>query len=169
MSGVAVIRYLIANDADVLAVLPATRIMAGDLPLKTAAPAIAITQVSSGPYNLLRPNETPKLHTDRVQVTVIRKAPPDDDGYPGLQSLLALIEAACPCQRGSVNSISVDSIIPEGQGPDLPIPELSLFTRSMDFLVRWVQGSAVPATARLTEDGGVRLAEDGSIRLTEGT
>lgn len=167
MSGVAVIRYLIANDADVLAVLPATRIMAGDLPLKTAAPAIAITQVSSVPYNHLRPNETPKLYTDRVQVTVIRKARPDDVGYPGLQSLLALVEAACPCQYGLVNSISVSSITPEGQGPDLPIPELSLLTRSMDFLVRWVAAAAVPANALLAEDGTPLLAEDGSYLLTE--
>ena len=167
MSGVAVIRYLIANDAGVTAVVPSTRIMAGDLPLKTAAPAIAITQVSSVPYNLLRPNETPKLHTDRVQVTVIRKAQPHDDGYPGLQSLLALVLAACPSQRGPVNSISVDSIIPEGQGPDLPIPELSLFTRSMDFLVRWVAAVAIPANALLAEDGTPLLAEDGSYILTE--
>ena len=137
MSGVAVIRYLLANNAGVLSVVPATRIMAGDLPLNTAAPAIAITQVSSVPMNLLRTNETPKTHTDRVQVTVIRKAEPHDRGYPGLQSLLALVVAACPSQFGTVNGISVQSITPEGQGPDMPITELSLFTRSVDFLVWW--------------------------------
>lgn len=167
MSGVAVIRYLIANDADVLAVVPATRIIAGDLPLKTAAPAIAITQVSSAQLKTIRPNETPKLYTERVQVTVIRKASPHDDGYPGLQSLLALVEAACPCQYGSVNGVSVYSITPEGQGPDLPIPELSLFTRSMDFFVNWAQATAAAGTAILAEDGTPLLAEDGSQLLTE--
>lgn len=167
MSGVNVIRYLLANDSGVTAVVPSTRIMAGDLPLNTAAPAIAITQVSSVPYNALRINETPKLHTDRVQVTVIRKAEPADRGYPGLHSLLALVLAACPSQRGSVNSVSVDSIVPDGEGPDLPITELNLFTRSRDFLVRWVAAAAVPANALLAEDGTPLLAEDGSYILTE--
>ena len=136
-SGVAVIRYLLANAAAVTAVVPAARIMAGDLPLNTSMPAIAVTQIDSIPYNAIRTNESPKLHTDRVQVTVFRKASPDDAGYPGLKSLLSLVLAACPSQRGSVNGISVDSIVPDIEGPDLPIPELSLFTRSRDFLVRF--------------------------------
>jgi len=137
VSGVAVIRYLLANAGAVTAVVPAARIMTGDLPLKTPMPAIAITQIDSIPLNAIRTNETPKLHTDRVQVTVFRKALPDDAGYPGLKSLLNLVLAACPSQRGSVNGIAVDSIQPDLEGPDLPIPEMSLFTRSRDFLVKF--------------------------------
>ena len=136
-SGVAVVRYLLATNAGVLAVVPAARIMAGDLPLNTVIPAIAVTQIDSIPYNAIRTNETPKLHTDRVQVTVFRKASPDDAGYPGLKSLLNLVLAACPSQRGSVNGIAVDSISPDLEGPDLPIPELSIFTRSRDFIVKF--------------------------------
>lgn len=138
MSGVAVVRYLLANNAGVLAVVPATRILAGDLPLNTPMPAIAVTQVSSVPLNLMRTNEANKVHTDRVQVTVYRKAEPDDRGYPGLKSLLDLVLSACPSQYGTVNGVSVQSIVPDVEGPDLPIPELSIFTRSRDFIVRWV-------------------------------
>lgn len=137
MSGVAVIRYLLANNANVLAVVPATRIVAGDLPQGTAIPAIAVTQISSVPHNLLRTNESNKTHTDRVQVTVYRKAEPDDRGYPGLKPLLNLVLAACPSQRGAVNGVAVDSIVPSIEGPDLPIPEQALFSRSRDFIVKF--------------------------------
>ena len=44
MSGVSIIRWLLANNVPVQAVIPATRIMAGVLPLNTVMPAIAVTQ-----------------------------------------------------------------------------------------------------------------------------
>ena len=137
MSGVAVIRYLLANAAAVTAVVPATRIMAGDLPLGTSMPAIAVTQVDSIPHNLIRISDSPKVHVDRVQVTVYRGASPGDAGYPGLKSLLALVLAACASTHGSVNGIAVDGITPDLEGPDLPISEEKIFTRSRDFFVRW--------------------------------
>lgn len=135
--GTAVIWYLLAHNSPVLAVVPIAQIMEGDLPLDTPMPAIGIKQISSVPYNLIKTDTSPKLHTDRVQVTAFRGASPGDAGYPGLKSLLALVLAACPSQRGSVNGINVDSIVPDSEGPDLPIDELSIFTRSRDFIVRW--------------------------------
>jgi hypothetical protein len=137
MSGVAVIRYLLAHDAPVLAAVPATRIFSGDLPLNTAMPAISVMHISGVPYNMLQPNESGKVHTDRVQVTVYRGESPGDAGYPGVKSLLTLVLAACPSQRGTVNGVAVQSIIPDIEGPDLPIQELSLYSRSRDFLVMW--------------------------------
>jgi hypothetical protein len=137
VSGTAVIRYLLANAAAVVAVVPAARIVAGDLPLNTAMPAIAVTQIDSIPRLTVAMTETKRMHTDRVQVTVFRGASPADDGYPGLKSLLDLVLAACPNQRGSVNNIAVDSILPDTEGPDLPILEEAILTRSRDFIVRW--------------------------------
>lgn len=137
MSGVAIVRYLLANAASVTAVVPSARIMTGDLPVGTVIPAISITQVDGMPMNNLQINETPKRHMDRVQVTVFRKALPDDAGYPGLKTLLNLVLAACPSQRGTVNGFSVESIIPDIEGPDIPIPEERIFTRSRDFLVSY--------------------------------
>ena len=141
MSGVVVIRYLLANSAGLIAIVPATRIMAGSLPLGTSFPAIAVTQIDSVPYNTIRINESLKLHTDRVQVSVICKeqqtASPGT-GYAGVKALLKLVLAACPSQRGTVNSVVVDSIVPDIEGPDLPIPEMECVSRSRDFLVRWV-------------------------------
>src|SRR3990167_754410 len=138
MIGVSAIRFLLANNAAVLAVVPAARIVAGDLPINAVMPAISIRQVSSMPYNTIKTNEANKPHADRVQVTVFRKAEPDDRGYPGLKTLLNLVLAACPSQYSTVNGISIQSITPDIEGPDLPIPELALFTRSRDFIVKFV-------------------------------
>lgn len=141
MSGVAVLRYLLANNAPVLAVCPATRIMAGDLPLNTVMPAIAVMQISSVPLNTIRINESPKMHTERVQVSVLFKGPqgtPAGAGVPGVKALLKLVLAACPSQRGTVNGIAVDSITPDIEGPDLSDDATALCSQSRDFLVRWV-------------------------------
>ena len=141
MSGVAVIRYLLANAAAVTAAVPATRIMAGDLPLNTVMPAIAVTEISSVPLNTIRVNESPKLHTERVQVSVLFKGPqgtPAGTGLPGVKALLKLVLAACPSQRGTVNGIAVDSIVPDVEGPDLSDDATALYSQSRDFIVKYV-------------------------------
>lgn len=141
MSGVAVIRSLIAGNGSVTAIVPATRIMAGDVPLNTVLPAISVTQISSMPYNLMRTNEANKMHTDRVQVTALFKGPqgsPAGTGYPGVKAMMVLILAACPSQRGTVNGVSVDSIQPDILGPDFYDDVTSLYGSSRDFIVKWI-------------------------------
>lgn len=140
MSGVAVIRHLLANNAAVIAVVPAARIKVGDLPLNTVLPAIAVEQVDSVPHNHIRINESPKLNIDRVQVSVLFKGPdgtPPGTGYPGVRALLRLVLLACPSSRGVINTISVDSIVPDAEGPDLQDVPASLYSGSRDFFVRW--------------------------------
>jgi len=139
MSGVRVIRYLLANHSPLTAVIPATRIMAGNLPLNTLLPAISITQIDSVPYNTIRTNEANKVHADRVQVTAFYNDPtgtPYGTGYPGLKAAMTLILAACQSQYGTVNGISVQSIQPMHEGPDFQ--EDKVHSSSRDFLVRWV-------------------------------
>lgn len=140
MSGVAVIRYLLANAAAVTAIVPSTRIMAGDLPINTTLPAIAITQVSGLQRLTVAMTETPRLHTDRVQVSVICKGPQTaaaGTGYAGVNTILKLVLAACPNQNGTINTFAVDSILPDVEGPDLQDDATSLFSRSRDFIVKW--------------------------------
>ena len=141
MSGVSVIRYLLANAAAITNVVPATRIMAGDLPLNTVMPAIAVTEISSVPHNTIRINESPKLHTERVQVSVMFKGPqgsPAGTGLPGVKALLKLVLAACPSQRGTVNGVAVDSIVPDTEGPDLSDDATALYSQSRDFIVKYL-------------------------------
>jgi len=140
MSGVAVIRYLLANAQAVLNVVPAARIVAGDLPLNSAMPAISVTEVSSQPRLTVAMTEPNRMHTERVQVSVLFKGPqgtPAGAGVPGVKALLPLVLAACPNTHGSVNGITVLDIRPDNEGPDLSDDATSLYSGSRDFLVRW--------------------------------
>ena len=141
MSGTSVIRHLLAQNAAVLTTIPATRIMAGVLPLNTALPALSITQVSSVPFNFIRTNTPKKMHTDRVQVTALYKnvaGAPAGAGYPGLKAMLKLVLKACPSQRGTVNGVVVDSITPANEGPDIYDPDAQIHSCSRDFIVKWI-------------------------------
>lgn len=138
MSAVAVVRYLLANYSPLIAVVPATRIMAGDLPLKIAVPAIGITQVSAVRRNTVRMSEAMTLVTERVQVSVlVHSSEQGGTDYVGLENALRLVRKACPNTRGTVNGVSVDSLLPELEGPDLLGDVDGILQRSMDFLVRW--------------------------------
>lgn len=138
MSGIAVIRYLLAHDAPLNAVIPAARIMAGDVDLKTTLPAIGIRQVSSIRRNTISMNEPRTLVTERVQVSVYVKAYEQGGAdYSGLETALRLVRQACPNQHGTVNGIDVDSILPDSEGPDLPGDETAILQRSQDLFVRW--------------------------------
>ncbi len=139
MSGVAVIVALLRANNAITAVVPASRIMAGDLPLNTGLPAIEVTQISSVPTNFIQTNSSPKMHSDRVQVSVLCKEPQTGvagTGYAGLRSLLRLVLAACPNQRGTINGITCDSIVPDIESPDFYNDVDMIRQGSRDFLVR---------------------------------
>lgn len=142
MSGVAVITYLLLHDAAVTAVIPAARISAGPLPIKTVLPAIEVAHASGMPHLSLAMSEPGRMHRDRVQVTALFKTgegAPQGAGYPGMAALLRLILAACPNQRGTINGIAVDSILPDIEGPDVPYPDEQIVSRSRDFIVNWTE------------------------------
>lgn len=142
MSGVAVIRWLLVNDAAITAIVPAARVIAGLLPINTVLPAIEVTQISGVPSNFIKTNEKPKVHTDRVQVSVLFKGPegtPAGAGYPGVKSLLALVLKACPSQRGLINGVLVDSIQPDTVGPDISDAVAAIYSQTRDFRVIWVE------------------------------
>lgn len=140
MSGVAVIRYLLANASPVIALVPATRIMAGEFPINTVLPAISITEISSVPRLTLAMTEPNRMHTERVQVSVLVKGPqgtPAGLGVPGIKALLPLILTACAHRRGTVAGFYVDSILPDQEGPDLFDEPDAIYQGSRDFIVRW--------------------------------
>ena len=129
MSGVAIVRYKLANYANLTAVVPATRIQAGVLPQNTALPAISVTLVSG--VTGLQLSKPSGLRTDRVQITV------DALTYPQVRQILALCRAALPYTRGTVNSIAGDSILPDIEGPDGFDDLLKTYFQSQDFMVIW--------------------------------
>ena len=129
MSGVAIVRYKLANYANLTAVVPATRIQAGVLPQNTALPAISVTLVSG--VTGLQLSKPSGLRTDRVQITV------DATTYPQVRQILALCRAALPYTRGTVNSIACDSILPDIEGPDGFDDLLKTYFQSQDYIVTW--------------------------------
>jgi len=146
MSGVAVIRYLLVNNATLIAAVgvgPPTadkRIIVGEMPLATVLPAISVVQISSVPRLIVSMNQTKTQYTDRVQVNVLVKTPlgnPPGGGYPSLHGILKLVLAACPHVRGIINGIDVDSVLPDFEGPDLSDDVTAILSNSRDFFVKY--------------------------------
>lgn len=133
MSGVAIVRALLAGNAALLASVPATRIFAGAIPLNTQLPAISVTQVSGTERSTVAMNEAKRLVTERVQVTVCTKT------YPAKKSLLALARAALPNTRGAINGFDCDSVLPGPEGPDLDDPATAIYEQAQDFFVRFAR------------------------------
>lgn len=131
MSGVAVICHLLANAAAVTARVPADRVFHGDAPLRAALPALSVKQISGTPRNTLAMVEPGRLMAERVQVTVNAKT------YDDQKAILALAIAACPNQRGTVNGVALESILPDQQGGDDFDQDAAIYAQTQDFIVRW--------------------------------
>jgi hypothetical protein len=130
MSDVHVVRYLLAHNAGVIAVVPADRIMAGILPQGIALPALAVTHVSTIRKNYVAETAVDWC-TSRVQVTGMAAT------YPALKSLLVLVRAALPRSRGTVDSVAVDAILSDIEGPDFRDDAEGVFMQSHDFVVTY--------------------------------
>ena len=133
MSGVAAVRFLLANNAPLVAVVPAAKIMAGVVPLNTVLPAVSVMEVSGVPRNTVEQGEPKKFITERVQVSVLAKTNPEQ------KSILALVRAALPTSRGTVNGVAVDGILPDMEGPDFYDDSLVIHAGSQDFFVRFTR------------------------------
>jgi len=132
MSGVAIVRYLLSQNANLIAEVPAAKIQAGVIPLNTVLPAISVMQVSGVPRNTVAMTSgATVLVTDRVQVTVMAS------NYPSQKSILALVRAALPVSDGTVNGFAVDSILPDGDGPDFFDAALGIYMQSSDWMTRF--------------------------------
>lgn len=130
MSGVAILRYMLANNAPLTAIVSSNKIIAGVVPLNTALPAVSIRQISGQEYQTIK-RGTNQLVTERIQVTALAST------YPSQKSILNLIRTALPATRGTVNGFVVDSITPDIDGPDLYNDNPIIYEQSIDFVVRF--------------------------------
>jgi hypothetical protein len=135
MSGVIAIRYLLAHNATLIAVVPVSKIMAGVIPIETALPAIAINHISTIERNSVAMNSTNVMATERVQVTVQTKS------YAEQKSILELVRKACPNTHALVNGVQVDSILPDIAGPDLRDDDMGIFIQTRDFIVKFIEST----------------------------
>ena len=130
---VAVIRDRLLNDATLLATVPATRIMAGQLPLGITLPAIMLNEISLIERKNVAMDYVGVLRTARIEVSMFAS------DYPTLKSLMRLVRAACTNFRGDITDlgVNVDSILPAGASPELKIPGPDIHMQSRDFMVRY--------------------------------
>lgn len=135
MSAVNVVRYILANNATLLAAVPAARIMAGVIPIETVLPAISVNHISTIERTTVSMTEATVMATSRVQVTVMTKT------YAQQKSILELVRKAMPNTNGSVNGVTVDSILPEVAGPDLRDDDAKIFFQSRDFIVKFLEAA----------------------------
>lgn len=137
MSGVAIVRSLLVNDATLTSSnnVPAARIRAGKLPHDLALPAISIEKISGSQHNTLAMNEESYLVDERVQVTIFTEE------YPQAKTLLDLVLKAAPNTKGTIATFTCEGISPEAEGPDLYNQQREAYQQSQDFMVSWVRSA----------------------------
>lgn len=134
MSAVKIIRTLLVADAALLALLPATQIIAGTLPQGTALPALAVTEVSRTDRNIVKAGAAARC-TSRVQVTVIATS------YPSQKALLAALRHACRDKAGTLFGISDVTVHLDSTGPDFSDPDTAFYMQSQDFKVGFTEAT----------------------------
>jgi hypothetical protein len=134
MSGAVITYVTLAAYEPLVALVPLLRIFVGDtLPVGTAVPALLITEISGVPRNTVSMDEPNRLISTRVQVSVHARS------YPEQDQILSLVRAAMPNLYGVVAGIKVRSILPDIVGPDLSNPEASIFIKSRDFKIAYLE------------------------------
>ena len=127
------VNYLLSNAAGVTTHVAAARIFTGVLAQDTVLPAILVRQVS-GTEDRDVAMGAGRLHRARIQVTVYTDG---DDGYTLKKTILKAVRDALAATKGTVNGVAIESILPDGEGPDLDDPGKPIFEQSRDFLVVW--------------------------------
>jgi hypothetical protein len=129
MSGVAIIRELLANWAPLTALVPAGRIYAGQVPQGSVLPAISVSEISVREHQTIARLAQGKTSTARIQVTVLTK------DYPAMKAALKAAGLGPGVHTGTVKGYSVKAALPDGIGPEIPPIEDGIFEQSRDFLV----------------------------------
>lgn len=131
MSAVKAIRALLIASAPVIAICPATKIVAGIVPQATAMPALSILHVGTADISRIDAQAEFALVTSRVQVTVMA------GDYPGVKALLMAVRKACNYQRGTLAGVSVVSIVRDTVGPDFTNDDASIYYQTIDFKITY--------------------------------
>lgn len=132
MSAVAIVRSLLANYAPLLALVPAERIYVGAAPQYTTFPIVSVTRIYGDEIKTIARRQGGKTMWTRVQVTVLAK---DPGGYALSERILKAVALGRGVHTGQVLSYYVKSILPQGEGPDLPVGDDKIHEKSRDFMV----------------------------------
>jgi len=134
MSAYKPIRYLLANDSAVAA-LVGTRIYPVTVPDNPVYPCIVIAIVSEQSKTMVSLVDPWQIVTARVQVTVLA------NDYPTKEALMNAVIAACKSGSATIDGVIVNLIMSATLGPDFRDDTVKLFMQSQDFKVMYNQPS----------------------------
>lgn len=130
MDGVTAVRAVLIADGAMTALVPATRIMAGVLPQKTALPGITLQSISTNDRNI--PNPGAYRHVrERVQATILAKTDPSRTA-----AKLAL-RKACDAKYPEVDGLIRVTVHLGPGGPEFMNEEASLYLATQDLMVTY--------------------------------
>lgn len=132
MSAVAIVRALLAAHVPLTTLVPAAKIFAGAAPQGTEPPLVSVTRIYGNEISTIARRQPGKTTRTRVQVTVLAK---DPGGYAASEKILKAAALGTGVHTGTVLSYSVKSILPQGEGPDLPVGDDRIHEKSRDFVV----------------------------------
>ena len=132
MSAVAIVRALLAGHAPLLALVPTENIHVGAAPQGSPLPLVSVTRVYGDEISTIARRQAGKTMRTRVQVTVLSK---DPGGYAAGEKILKAAALGAGVHTGTVLSYHVKSILPAGEGPDLPVGDDKIHEKSRDFMV----------------------------------
>src|SRR6478609_1079281 len=135
MSGVAIVRQLLASWAPLTTLVPASRIVAGAVPEGTAKPAIGVRQISGYEFDTVARLPAHRAQKERVQVTVLAKS------YAEQKAILKACGMGPGVKTGTVLGFKVCSVLPAGIGPDIAPQNDGIYEQSLDFMVTFVEPS----------------------------
>lgn len=141
MSGVAIVRALLAAHAPLTALVPAGKIYAGVIPQNVALPAISVTSISTNEQPTVARGGPAKMVRERVQVTVLVKETGDTAGYTLLKRALKAAALGAGVYTGEVLTYQVRSVLEWGAGPEIPVGDDRIYEQSRDFMVTFIEAN----------------------------
>lgn len=135
MDGVMIVRALLVADAAVLALVPAERIVGGDIPQGVPLPAISIHEVSAVRTGVIGGKVAGALSRARIQVS------PNCKTYGAVKQLRRAIDRACSGQSGQIAGVKVSAVLFDSVGPDFSDDAKEISAQPIDFIVTYTEPS----------------------------
>lgn len=135
MSGVAIARALLAAWTPLTALVPTSRIIAGQIPEGTPRPAIGVRTIDDFELRTVARRLANRTVRERVQVTVLA------DSYADQKKILKACGMGPGMKTGTVLGYKVRSVEPAGAGPDIPPGNDGIYEQSRDFMVTFIEPS----------------------------
>jgi hypothetical protein len=133
MSGVAILRELLAAQVQLIDLVPAARVVAGMLPQGAILPAVTVHEVGNGEEPTMARNMPNRMIRERVQVTALAR------DWAMMKRILKAADPGRGVHTGVVKGYKVNSILTAGTGPEIPLGDDGIYEQSRDYVVTFLE------------------------------